>query len=499
MNCGITATFHDHARARGDQPALIFDATILSWRELVGCVDALAQTIARRTPPEGRIALALPQSPALALLFLACAHAGREAQILDSTWPPALLASTIAELKPDLVVHATDAPDTSRPALVIVDPFAVSTLVEQVGGAENDGETYPVDDDALFYCGLTSGSTGLPRAYRRTHRSWLESFRADAAEFNIGAHDVVLAPGSLTHSLFVYALAHGLYIGASVVMCARFHPPDVVRLARQHRASVLYGVPSQAQLLAEWAQLRDEAPLSDLRWVLVTGAKWFRRDDPSLRALMPRACFVEFYGASETSFITLARDDEAVPQGSVGRAFAGVKITIRDAGLKPVPTREEGLVFIESAMLFHSYATDTADDIIRAGHAICVGDIGHLDGGGFLFLTGRQKRMIVSSGKNLYPEEVEAVLRNHAAIDEALVIGAPDALRGEKLVALVHVRGDVMPSRRELIGHARARLPLFKVPRVFARVAEWPRTHSGKTDAQALHAMWQSGTFEVLI
>ncbi|MBP0644954.1 AMP-binding protein, partial [Mycobacterium tuberculosis] len=83
------------------------------------------------------------------------------------------------------------------------------------------------------------------------HRSWTESFRHDAIEFAIGVDDVVLAPGTLTHSLFLYALMHGLHAGARVVLCRRFRPDAVVRLIAEEQASVLYGVPTQFQLIAE--------------------------------------------------------------------------------------------------------------------------------------------------------------------------------------------------------------------------------------------------------
>lgn len=489
---GIAALYAGHARQRGDAPALVFDDLVLNWRDLAALVDDLAGGIAARTPARGKVALVLPQSPAQALFFLACARAGREAQILDASWPTALRDDVLQRLAPDLVLG------TAPPATItFADPHDIAALRTALEGP--NATLTEADADALFYCGLTSGSTGAPRAYRRTHRSWLESFRADRLEFGIRADDVVLAPGSLTHSLFVYALAHGLHVGATVVMCTRFHPPDVLRLARHHRASVLYSVPSQAQLLADSARLRGEPPLGSLQWLLVTGAKWFSRDDPALRRLFPGARFVEFYGASETSFITLARDDERVPQGSVGRAFDGVRITIRDEAHRALATGKAGRVFIESGMLFHSYAGAMDDAIERAGDAICVGDVGYLDDDGFLFLTGRAKRMIVTAGKNLYPEEVEAVLRRHPAIAEAAVIGVADALRGERLVALVNLRaGALAPTRRDLIAFARTHLPLYKVPRRYARIAGWPYTHSAKSDFQALEDCLREGRVEEL-
>lgn len=493
---GIAAAYAVHAAGHPARPALVFDDQLLTWADLSRVVDEIAGAIAARTPPDGAVALALPQSLALALLFLGCARAGREAQIVSHDWPSAALADILGALRPDLIIaDRALSPD----ALVLPRSLPPQDLAGTILDGRALSHLADVHDDLLFYCGLTSGSTGRPRAYRRTHRSWLQSFRADAVEFGLSADDIILAPGSLTHSLFLYALARGLHIGATVVLAGRFHPPDVLAALVRHRASVLYAVPSQVQLITDAARQRGATPIATLRWLLVTGAAWFARNDPNLRTLFPDACFVEFYGASETSFIALARDGEAVPQGSVGRAFAGVRLRVRDPATRmDLPPGESGLIFSQSAMQFAGYADGLGEGAMRHGDELSVGDIGYLDADGFLFLTGRQRRMIVTAGKNLFPEEVEAALRAHPLVAEAAVIGVRDALRGERLVAFVRPRDDRAPTRRDVIGHLRAMLPLFKVPRLYAQLNDWPLTHSAKTDYAALERLWHGGDARML-
>lgn len=477
----ITRHLARHGAERPDAPALTCEGESLTY----GALAALVQRIAARfgDAPDGGIALDLPNGGALAVLFLAAAHAGREGQVLDPAWPAGQRADILARIRPGLLVSCgADADVRLSPAQ------GLAGLAEAMG-AGADAVKQPPDPDLPFYVGFTSGSTGLPKGYRRTHRSWTESFDADTREFRIGPGDVVLAPGALTHSLFLYALARGLDAGAHVILSKTFRPRAVADLARRHKASVLYGVPTQLALLLDHLAA-EGARLDGIRLVLCSGAKWPAGRKALLSSHLPKAGFAEFYGASELSFITVAKGEEPVPEGSVGRAFDGVRLAIRDRAGRRLPVGRTGLVFVESPFLFLDYATGDSEDLLRHAAEISVGDMGRLDAAGFLTLAGRAKRMIVTSGKNLYPEEVERQLELHPAIAAAAVMGVPDGKRGERLVAFLQPEDGAELTRADLVAWLRPRLALFKVPRLYARVARWPLTASGKTDFAAVARLW---------
>lgn len=486
----ITAALSDHAARAPDRDALIFEEHRISWRHLDSEINRLAGFLAAATPEGSGVALHLPTSPALALLFLAVARAGREAQVLDPEWPAEMTLALVSQLSSALLI-SLDARFAGNKAIVLADPLRPFAEIASALGAPPEAGPKP-EPDALvpFYVGFTSGSTGLPKGYRRHHRSWTESFRHDALEFGIAPNDVILAPGTLTHSLFLYALVHGLNVGAQVVLCRRFRPDAVARLIDRERVTVLYGVPTQLQLTVKAA---GDASLASIRWILSSGAKWPTDQRESLRRVFPNARFAEFYGASETSFITVAKDDEAGPEASVGRAFSGAVVTIRDRAGRSLPSGEIGYVFVESPFLFMNYASGETSDLLRHDDAMSVGDIGFLDPQGFLHLVGRASRKIVTSGKNVYPEEIERVLERHPAVAAAAVLGAPDGCRGERLIALVHKPADTVVSSAELIAHLREALPLYKVPRVYAMVPDWPLTRSGKADFDGLRQAWIAG------
>lgn len=488
----VTAALGLHAARTPERIALVFEDIRISWRDLDREIHRLAGVIAAATPDGGGVALHLPTGPALALIFLAVARAGREAQVLDPDWPEAMTRGILAALSPAMTVSA-DAGLAGERTIVLADPYRrFDAIAPAFAPAATPGDVAEPDAALPFYVGFTSGSTGQPKGYRRDHRSWTESFRGDALEFGIGADDIVLAPGTLTHSLFLYALVHGLHAGARVVLCRRFRPDLTLRLIEHERASVLYGVPTQLQLMLAAAGDRS---FETLRWVLSSGAKWPLQARQHLSRVFPNTQFAEFYGASETSFITVAKAGEDVPETSVGRAFSGTVVTIRDRAGRRLPAGRAGFVFVESPFLFMNYACGETADLLYEGDAVSVGDIGLLDERGFLHLVGRAARKIVTSAKNVYPEEIERVLERHPAVEAAAVLGISDAKRGERLIALVRLRAEVPLTGADLIAHARQHLPLYKVPRVYAVVPVWPLTRSGKTDFEALGQAWAAGRF----
>lgn len=495
----ITATLRQHALAHPNRVAVVCDGHAITWRELNQAVDRLAAHLSDIVPVGRGVGLHLPNCPALVLLFLAAARAGREAQILDPSWPIEATRLAIKALSPGLLVSEDSALAAGGSAPTVIgshEPFAV---IADAIGAKTSFQSVPEPDPlSPFYVGFTSGSTGLPKGYRRHHLSWVESFRAGDREFDIDARDVVLAPGALTHSLFLYGLAHGLYAGATVILCRQFRPNLICRLIETHNASILYGVPTQLEMIVDSAVRERSAPFATMRWILSSGAKWQGRAADALREQFPVARFSEFYGASELSFITVAKDDEDVPQGSVGRAFAGVDLSIRDHRGRRLPPGDVGQVFVASPFVFIDYACGDATALLRDGDAISVGDVGVLDQGGYLRLVGRASRMIITSGKNVHPEEIERVLEGHPAVAAASVLGVDDDRRGERLLALLKLHAQVSVTASDIIAYARSYLPLYKIPRQFVLPQQWPLTSSGKNDFEALRRMWECQSYEAL-
>ncbi|WP_429497834.1 AMP-binding protein [Robbsia andropogonis] len=450
--------------------------------------------------------------------FLAIIHSGRAAVVADDDWP-----------------------DTVRSGL---------------GNALADTPAAPPAPGGLtpFYVGFTSGSTGLPKGFRRHHLSWTESLRTAIAAFGPGAQSRVFCPGRLSHSLFLFGALQGLWTGAGVVLQQRFSAARAFETLRSGEHCVV-AVPSQLAVMLDLTARRTLAPLTGVTPVMISGARWMRERTPALRACFPNARIVEFYGASETSFVAWTDADEHLPDAVVGRPFDNVEVRIQPLDATPGDDAEvshaeidgtdrfdhaastnatdavhalrpaedsdpdarserldrAGLIFVRSPMLFNDYVYANADGAadetaaIRErdagkGDWLSVRDVGYLDKAGRLCLIGRAKRMLVTQGKNLFPEEIESVLRAHPWIEEASVHGVHDPIRGRALVAAIRWRdmpaeSDKRPALTELFHWCRARLEPYKTPRrffVFDAETHWPSTTSGKTDHPAVAALLET-------
>lgn len=474
MNYTGAALAH-HAAIRPGRIALACGGANLSSAALHARIEALAFRLALHLP--GRLPADPPRQPRIGILltdplqallaFFAAGRACGVALMLDTTWPDALRDQIIAAAAPDLVL----------------DDAILQVLTAGAEAEEPAPSPLPFPDaDDLFYAGFTSGSTGTPKGFARTHRSWMESFRLSAAAFGTSPEDKVLVCGGLVHSLHLYAAVEGLCAGASVELMPHFQPKAVARRLAEGGITILYATPTQLQLI-----LRDSTDAPRLRLVLSSGAKLQPEDRAMLTRRLPGARICEFYGASEMGFISL--QDGTAPETSVGRPFAGVDVEIRDANGRVLPSGETGHLWVRSPLLFQGYICGGGDEVRWQDGWLTIGDRGWLDDGGSLYLAGRDKRMINSSGLNIFPEEVEKVLRAVPGVTAAAVFGVPDRLRGQKLVAAIWPQPEAAASLAEASALRRAVLAALgrsRCPRAFLLFGAFPLTPGGKPDLPAL-------------
>lgn len=266
--------------------------------------------------------------------------------------------------------------------------------------------------------------------------------------------------GGLEHSLSLYGSLEGAHLGAEVHLLAGQRPDRQGIALADREVQVLYATPAQLRGL--------DAALPDLRLVLVGGSKLDATLRAKLALIAPKVEVREFYGAAEASFITLA--DGGTPEASVGRAYPGVGIEVR-----------EGEVWVKSPYLFEGYASDPGSARWREGW-LSVGEMGWLEDG-YLFLSGRKGRMVTVADQNVFPEAIEALMERLPGIIRAAVLPEADAARGHVLYAVA--QGDP-EEEAAVLAALRAELGPLKAPRRIVWRADWPVTASGKTDLAAL-------------
>lgn len=339
----------------------------------------------------------------------------------------------------------------------------------RIGGAGDPGDPVQAEGEGQFET-LTSGSSGSPRRISRSMASWTASFAVNARLFGIGPGQRVAVLGQLVHSLALYGAVEAVHLGAELHLLDRLRPDRQRTALSARRIDVLYATPTQLRLLAE----AGGAPLPGLRLILSGGAKLDAGLRAALAAFTP-ARVLEFYGAAEASFITLARPGD--PPASVGRAYPGVEIALRE-----VDAAGRGEIWQRSPYLFLGYAGADPGSARREGDWLTVGEIGWM-ADSCLHLAGRAGRMVTVADQNVFPEEIEGFLATLPGVRRVAVVPRADSLRGAVLLAVIE--GD--PGAEAMIlAAARARLGPLQAPRAVIWRSDWPLLPSGKTDLARL-------------
>jgi fatty-acyl-CoA synthase len=333
----------------------------------------------------------------------------------------------------------------------------------------------------------TSGTTGLPKGVMLTHHNVVNNGQFLAQGFHYTEQDSIVVPVPLFHCFgCVIGTMSAVNSGAAIILPQwTFEPRATLKAVHEERATSVYGVP--AMYVAELA-LPDFASydLTSLRTGMMSGA-------PCPVELMKRVLYemncrelVIAYGQTETSpVVTMsdAGDSIEIRVKTVGRAMPQTEIQIvSTANGETLPTGEQGEVCVRGYALMKGYDGDPEGTatVIRADGWLRTGDLGIMHDDGCIHLTGRSKDVIIRGGENIYPREVEEFLYTHPKVDEAQVVGIPNARLGEIVVAWVRLRPGVEATEEEIRQFCRGQIAYYKIPEHIRFVSEFPATLSGK-------------------
>ena len=304
---------------------------------------------------------------------------------------------------------------------------------------------------------LTSGSLAAPRRILRSMESWIRSFDINAGLFGIGLGARVGVLGRLEQSLSLYGAVEALHLGADLHFLGHMRPDR--QIAALTSVDCIYATPAQLRML-------PPADLPNLRHIIIGGSKLDARLRLTL-AQMTDAAIHEFYGAAETSFITMAGSD--APAESVGKPYPDVDIELR-----------AGQIWVRSPYLCDGYAGEGS--AVWDQGWLTVGEMGRLENG-YLYLSGRAGRMVTVADQNVFPEEMEREMVALAGVAQVAILPKHDGLRGVSMVAVIQgdqgYEGQILAQARRIFG------PL-KAPKFIIWRQDWPQLPSGKTDLRVL-------------
>ena len=470
-----------HSHPAPDHPALICGDRSLSFGELDDLHAHLAGFLGAASFSTGdRVAVLAANSVELLVVTVGCLRAG----VVPVPISPLLTERERANLVKDSGARLLFTDREHDVPAPIERAVAMAGLVEDLRRHEPASVADVTLTRPMHY---TSGTTGRPKGVwvettdeaRATARS--EAFRA---EWGMTEADVHLVCSPVTHSGPHRFALRTLEAGGTVVIQERFDAPATLAAIERHRITSTFMVPTHLEriLALESPELRAH-DLSSMRLLAHAGAPIRRVTKKRTMELFPAESVWEFYGSTEGGFTRLSPQEALARPGSVGRPGTGASIEIRDgnSGMSVEPG-EVGVVWLRdpNAERFEYWGDADATAAAWDGDAFTVGDLGHLDDDGYLYLAGRPGELIISGGINVYPREVEEVLMGHPEVAEALVYGVDDPEWGQQVRALVISVPGGAPEPESLRSWARRRLAPHKCPRAIAVVDELPRTTTGK-------------------
>lgn len=482
---GYAATLNQ----RPDHLAVVCETESLTYAELDQRASALAHVLrAAGAEPGGRVAVMLPNC----IEFVECLAATAKLRCASLTLNWHLRSEELSWILHDsgaqvLVAH-TDLRDVVEAAANEITVLWVGDDYEMhLDAADAPPITYgwPTSWPVIY----TSGTSGRPKGvvHGAVASPEIMTMAQDGllALWGYNADDIHLAAGPLYHAAPSGYTNTTLYAGGTVVIMDSWEPLEFLRLVETHRVTTTFLTPAHFIRLLEIAAIdRARFDTTSLRHVIHAGAPCPVDVKQQIISAFPRAEVWEFYGMSEGGATRVSTEEWLERPGTVGRPWPGVAITIRDPDtLDPVEAGADGLVYVTPAHgRFHYHHDDQKTSAAWHESSFTVGDIGHLDADGYLFLTDRASDLVIRSGVNISPRQIEDVLYRHDAVVDCAVFGVPDDRDGERLRAVVEVRpasaGEVDAATLE--EWCRRHLDAFVVPGEFVLVDDLPRDPNGK-------------------
>jgi long-chain acyl-CoA synthetase len=489
------------AAASPDKIAIVDGATRTSYRLLDERVDAFAAGLAELGLVAGnRAALAMGNSVEFVIAYLAAARSGVVAVPLNSGLTADELARVLTDSGARLCIADADTVEAVRGATagdraavrVVVagvdptgDEVAYADLLEAMSRVVS-----PRDREGLAVLMYTSGTSGHPRGAMLSHRALVANIEQAASTEPppLIDDDVVLGVVPMSHIYGLNAVL-GQVVGqqSTLVIARRFDPNDTLRLIGEESVTV---VPVAPPAIGAWSRLDGIAErLSSVR-TLLSGAGPLA--EATVREFEERTGLAveQGYGLTEAApVVTTTLGAPVHKPGSAGRAVPGVRLRVVDELGHDAEPDDPGEILVQGDNVFSGFWPD-GDAAPGPEGWLSTGDIGFLDADGDLFLVDRLKELVIVSGFNVYPSEIEEVIAEVDGVRECAVIGAADDATGEAVVAYVVGSGAVAADdlAAAVLAHCESRLARFKVPSRVEVVDELPHSATGKVAKGRLRA-----------
>jgi long-chain acyl-CoA synthetase len=484
----------DSVRQYGEYVSLAFEGRELTNVDQQRAANRLANALRRRgIGPDDRVVVMLPNCPEVLQAYAAITRLGAVIVPVVFLLGPAEVRHILTHSGAKVLITSADLAwkaEGWEGTVVLVGGEAAGALSwEEIVTAEADVfpvvERRPGDLAVILY---TAGTTGQPKGVALSHDNLVSNARSAASLYELDRTQWSLAVLPLSHSYGLTLMNAGHILGTRAVLLRWFNPELVLEAIQRHRVQQMAGVPTMFVYLLNFPEA-DRFDTSSMKlWGSGAAPLPVEIVEPFEAKFGGR--LLEGYGLTEASPVVSAHRYSGERRlGSVGRPIPGVEVAILDDDDRPMPRGEVGEVCVRgpNVMLGYYRMPEETARTVRDGW-LHTGDMGRVDADGFLYIVERKKDLIIRGGFNIYPREVEEVLYAHPAVAETAVVGVPDPLMGEDVLAFVVAKPGATATADTLIAFCQDRLARYKCPKHVRFVDTLPKSPIGKILRKELRA-----------
>jgi long-chain acyl-CoA synthetase len=488
MSENLATILTETAERDGDRTAFKLDDVELNYSLLDEASARVAALVkSKGVEPGDRVGLMMPNVPYFPAIYYGILRAGGVVVPMNVLLKAREVAFYVEDPEAELLFAWGDFGEAAEAGaekagteVILVKPGEFEQLLADQEPDRDMAERSGEDTAVILY---TSGTTGKPKGAELTHANLYRNSKGVSEKLGeMGAEDVLLGALPLFHSFGqTCTMNSAVSVGATVTMLPRFDPDKALQIIERDRVTIFQGVPTMYNAMLH-SESCDSADCSSLRTCMSGGAAM---PAELMRAFEEKfGCVIlEGYGLSETSPVaSFNHPDRERKPGSIGTPIEGVEMQVWDDDGNEVPQGEVGEIVIRGHNIMKGYwnRDDANKEAITGDGWFRTGDMAKMDEDGYFFIVDRKKELIIRGGYNVYPREIEEVLYEHPAVQEAAVIGVPHDELGEEVGAAVVLKDGESVEADELGSYVKEQVAAYKYPRRIWFVDELPKGPTGK-------------------
>jgi len=467
-----------------EKECIIFRESVITYRDLMSRVDNLAAHLARSTGSEKECLILSENNSFFIIAYLAIIKSGNTALLVETRISDDQLTTIFRECQ----IRASFVQKKYRSKIASNDNVFTEDLLSDNLPAPQFRSS-PVNDNDVAVVIFTSGSTGAKKGVMLTHRNLCANTGSIVQYLDLNSDDRICVTLPFFYCYGASLLHTHLRIGGSIVISNNIFLGGVIRDINTSRCTGFAGVPSTYQILVRKTPFLKEK-LPTLKYMQQAGGQLPNKYIRMIAEAFPEKKFFVMYGATEaTARLSYLPPDKVLTHlGSIGKGIPGVELKVLNKNGNPVRPGEIGEITARGENIMMGYYGDSQGtaEVIKNGR-LYTGDLATVDKDGYIFITGRAKHIIKSGGYRISPNEIEEFICSIDGVSGCVVIGLPDEIMGEAIVAVV--QPDIFPEstlRKTILTLCTQQLPSYKVPNEVYFVREFPLNASDKVDKPAL-------------